>query len=325
MIKMSPKRDVALITGIAGSGGSYLAEFLVSQGLDVHGISRWHSTTSNSNLKNIIKDITLHECDLSDLGATIRAVKASKPDYIFHLAAHANVHVCFSNPTAVLHNNINSSINIFEAVKIVGIDPVIQHCSTSEVYGVVDKKNIPITESHPLDPVNIYAVSKLTQEKIASSYFHSYGTKVIITRMFAYINPRRADIFSSSFAKKIVEIERGERDTLTHGNLNSIRTLIDVRDAMESYWVASQKCEYGIPYNIGGGFSMSVGDFLDLLKSRSTSQIKSVLDKDLLRPIDVTLQIPDTSKFDSTTNWKPRYSLEESVDYLLDYYRAGDS
>ena len=143
--------------------------------------------------------------------------------------------------------------------------------------------------------------------------------------MFAYINPRRGDIFSSAFARKVIEIERGEREVLTHGNLNSIRTLIDVRDAMESYWVASQKCEYGVPYNIGGTTSTSVGDFLELLKSRSTIPIKSTVDKNLLRPVDVTLQIPDTSKFYSTTNWKPKYSLEESVDFLLDYYRTGDS
>ena len=100
----------ALVTGITGQDGSYLAELLLSQGLDVHGISRWHSTTSNSNLSNIIDDVTLHECDLNDLGATIRAIKAANPDYIFHLAAHANVHVCFSNPIAVLNNNINKSL-----------------------------------------------------------------------------------------------------------------------------------------------------------------------------------------------------------------------
>ena len=101
----------ALITGIAGSGGSYLAEYLISKkDIEVHGISRWHSTTSNSNLKNIKNDIIMHECDLNDLSATIRAIEACKPDYIFHLAAHANVHVCFSNPIAVLQNNINNTI-----------------------------------------------------------------------------------------------------------------------------------------------------------------------------------------------------------------------
>lgn len=313
----------ALITGIAGSGGSYLAEFLVnSAGLDVHGISRWHSTTNNDNLKAVRDQITMHECDLNDLSATIRAIEASKPDYVFHLAAHANVHVCFSNPIAVLQNNINNTINLFEAIRIVGIDPVIQFCGTSEVYGQVDPKNTPITEEHPLEPVNIYAVSKLTQEKIASSYFHSYGMKVVITRMFAYINPRRGDIFSSAFARKIVEIERGERDILTHGNLESVRTLIDVRDAMESYWVACQHCEYGVPYNIGGESVMTVGDFLEVLKKLSTSNIISQVDPKLLRPVDVTLQVPEVSRFLNVSGWKPKYSIEESVDFLLNHYRG---
>jgi len=312
----------ALITGIAGSGGSYLAEYLINNtDLEVHGISRWHSTTSNSNLKAISHKLVMHECDLTDLSATIRAIKNAKPDYIFHLAAHANVHVCFSNPIAVLQNNIDNTINLFEAIRIVGIDPIIQFCGTSEVYGLVDIKNTPISEDSPIEPVNIYAVSKLTQEKIASSYFHSYGMKVVITRMFAYINPRRGDIFSSAFARKIVEIEQGKRDILTHGNLDSVRTLIDVRDAMESYWIACQHCDYGVPYNIGGETVVTVGQFLDVLKSKSSCEIKSEVDQSLLRPVDVTMQIPDVSKFISKTNWKPKYSIEESIEFLLDHYR----
>ena len=312
----------ALITGIAGSGGSYLAEFLVNNtDLEVHGISRWHSTASNRNLNSISHKIKMHECDLTDLSATIRAIQESKPDYVFHLAAHANVQVCFSNPIAVLQNNINNTINLFEAIRIVGIDPVIQFCGTSEVYGLVDIKDTPITEEQSLAPVNIYAVSKLTQEKIAASYFHTYDMKVIITRMFAYINPRRGDIFSSAFARKIVEIEQGKRQVLTHGNLNSVRTLIDVRDAMESYWVACQHCDYGVPYNIGGESVVTVGEFLEILKQKSTCKIISEVDQSLLRPVDVTMQIPDVSKFISKTNWRPKYSIEESVEYLLGHYR----
>lgn len=311
----------ALITGIAGSGGSYLAEYLVKQDLEVHGISRWHSTTSHSNLKNVVSEIKIHECDLNDLSATIRALEKSKPDYIFHLAAHANVHVCFSNPIAVLQNNINNTINLFEAIRIVGIDPIIQFCGTSEVYGLVDEKDTPITEQHPLEPVNIYAVSKLTQEKIASSYFYSYDMKVVITRMFAYINPRRGDIFSSAFARKIVEIEQGKREVLTHGNLNSVRTLIDVRDAMESYWIACQHCEFGVPYNVGGETVTTVGKFLNVLRSKASVPIRSQVDRNLLRPVDVTMQIPEVSKFIKATGWKPKYSIEESVEFLLDHYR----
>ena len=149
------------------------------------------------------------------------------------------------------------------------------------------------------------------------SYHKSWGLNVITTRMFAYINPRRSDLFATAFARQVIEIEQGKRDVLTHGNLDSVRTLIDVRDAMRTYWIASEKCDYGSAYNIGGTDVLSVGDFLEILKSRSRVKIISQQDPDLLRPIDITLQIPDTSKFDQLTNWKPEYTLEETIDFLL--------
>lgn len=313
----------ALITGIAGSGASYLAEFLLKQNIEVHGICRWHSSSSFKNIKNIQKDLILHECDLNDLSATIRALKESKPDYVFHLASHANVQVCFSNPIAVLQNNINCAINLFEALRILSLDPIVQFCSTSEVYGNVSKESCPITESFPLEPVNIYAVSKLTQEKIALSYFYSYKMRILITRAFAYINPRREDIFASAFAKKIVEIENNKRDVLTHGNLDSVRTLIDVRDMVEAYWMAVQKCEFGIPYNIGGNVVISVGEFLQKLIKRSKKKdIRTAVDPKLIRPVDVTMQIPDVKRFTDCTQWQPKIGLNESLDFLLDYYRS---
>ena len=202
------KMSIALITGIEGSCASYLAEYLLEQGLEVHGFARWHSATKNKNIEKIRQKIKRIECDLNDLSATIRSLKESKPDYIFHLAAHANVKVCFSNPIAVLENNIKNTINLFEAIRILEYDPVVQHCSTSELYGIIKKEDCPVSETFQLNPVNPYAVSKLTQEKIASCYYHSFGIKVIITRTFAYINPRRPEIFSSAFAKQIVEIEK---------------------------------------------------------------------------------------------------------------------
>lgn len=313
----------ALITGITGSGASYLAEYLVENLPDVkvHGLSRWHSTSSIRNIDHIKDNLTLHECDLTDFSAVYTTLKKIRPDYIFHLAAHANVKVCFSNPLAVLNNNINNTINLFEVIRILGLDPVIQFCGTSEVYGLVDKKDTPIREDQPLNPVNIYAVSKLAQEKIAMSYFYCYGMKVVVTRMFAYINPRRADIFSTAFATQVAMIEKGKQKVLKHGNLDSIRNLIDVRDAMRSYWIASQSCKFGQPYNIGGTNVLSVGDFLEKLKDRSSCAVQSVVNPDLLRPSDVTLQISDSSKFIKQTGWKPKYSLEESIDFLLDNCR----
>ena len=311
----------ALITGISGSGASYLADFLLFQNLEIHGMARWHSTSTNNNLKNIADKITIHDCDLLDLSSVIRTLRKVKPDYIFHLASHANVRSCFDNPIAVMNNNVNCTINLFEAIRLEGLDPVVQFCGTSEVYGQDKEEDLPITEENKIDPVNIYAISKLTQEKIAKSYYLAYGMKVVITRMFAYINPRRQDIFSSAFAKKAVEIERGQRQILTHGNLDSTRTLIDVRDAMESYWIASNKCDYGQEYNIGGETVITVGEFLDVLKLKAKVEILSEVDESLFRPVDVTLQVPSVEKFRSQTDWYPKYSFEDSVELLLDYYR----
>ena len=313
----------ALITGITGSGGSYLADYIVDHHPEVavHGITRWHSTSSQKNIDQSRGSITLHECDLNDLSATFSVMERVKPDVIFHLAAHANVRTSFITPLAVLENNIRGTAHLLEAVRMARIDPVIQICSTSEVYGQVDATDVPIKETCPLNPSSPYAVSKVTQDLLGFTYFRSYGMKIIRTRMFAYLNPRRDDLFATAFALQVARIEAGRQQELLHGNLDSVRTLIDVRDAMESYWIAAEKCSPGEAYNIGGNKVVSVGEFLTVLKKLATYPIPSRLDPSLLRPADVTLQIPDITKFKNQTGWMPRYSFEESMSYLLDACR----
>jgi len=321
MIKRKFKK--ILITGISGSGGSYLADYIVENqpDVEVHGISRWHSTSGNHNLENILDKVTVHESDLLDLSSIVRVLEEVQPDGIFHIASYANVRNSFITPLSVMNNNVMGTANLFEAIRLAKIDPVIQLCSTSEVYGKVDPKNVPIEESCPINAVNPYSVSKVTQDLLGQSYFMSYGMKVIRTRMFAYINPRRADLFATSFATQVARIEAGLQDELKHGNLDSTRTLIDVRDAMASYWIALESGEYGEIYNIGGKTVIKVGEFLDLLKDKAKCEIKSSVNPKLLRPADITLQIPNTSKFEDTTGWKPKYSFDESVEYLLNHCR----
>jgi GDP-mannose 4,6-dehydratase len=314
----------ALVTGISGSGGSYLADYIIEQqpAVAVHGIARWHSTSSSGNLARAGKRATVHECDLTDFSSVLRVIRDARPDVIFHIASHANVWAGFKTPLAVLHNNIMGTANLLEAVRSAEISPIIQICSTSEVYGQVDPKDVPIRETCPINPSSPYAVSKVTQDLLGTTYFRSYGMPIIRTRMFAYINPRRADLFATSFAMQVARIELGLQDELTHGNLDSTRTLIDVRDAMESYWVAAVKGEAGEVYNIGGNTVITVGAFLEALKKLARVPIRSRIDPNLLRPADVTLQIPDTSKFAATTGWQPRYTFDESVAFLLAECRA---
>lgn len=311
------QKKIVFISGIGGSGGSYLAEFLVNEHpeAEVHGCTRWHSTTNRSNLDSIKDKIIIHESDLLDLPSIIRIFRKIHPTHIFNLASHANVRVAFDTPLAVLNNNITLTANLLEAVRLECPECIFQHCSTSEVYG--NPLTFPMTEEHPLKPVNPYSVSKLAQESLAYAYYKSWNLKVIITRMFAYINPRRHDLFATSFARQVVKIERKLQDSLHHGNLNSIRTIIDVRDAMRSYWLASEKCVYGEPYNIGGVDSISVNEFLDRLIHKAKCYIQVEQDKNLLRPVDVTKQIPDTTKFDTLTGFKTEYTLDESIEWLL--------
>ena len=313
----------ALITGISGSGGSYLADYIVENHpeVEVHGISRWHAAGTEKNLQDSKSRIKMHECDLNDFSATFSVLREVKPDVIFNLAAHANVRASFINPLAVMENNTRSTANLLEAIRLAEIDPVIQICSTSEVYGQVDPKNVPIKEDCPLNPSNPYAASKVFQDMLGYVYFRSYGMKVIRTRMFTYINPRRLDLFATAFAMQVARIEAGLQRELLHGNLDSVRTPLDVRDSMESYWVVAEKCRFGEVYNIGGIKSITVGEFLELLKKQAKCKIPSRIEGTLLRPSDVTLQIPDNSKFVSETGWQPKYSFEESVKYLLDHCR----
>jgi len=313
----------ALITGISGSGGSYLAECVAAQpGIAVHGISRWHSTSGSTNLAQVADRVTLHECDLTDFSSVARVLMETRPDVIFHIASHANVWAGFKTPLAVMHNNVMGTHNLLEAVRLAAIDPVIQLCSTSEVYGQVDPKNVPIKEDCPINPSSPYAVSKVTQDLLGYTYFRSYGQKIVRTRMFAYLNPRRADLFATSFAMQVARIEAGLQDELLHGNLDSTRTLIDVRDAMDAYWVAAVRGRPGEIYNIGGETVITVGQFLDVLKTLARCPIPSRQDPNLLRPADVTLQIPDTSKFRTETGWKPRFSFDESIAFLLQHCRS---
>ena len=241
---MEPRQfSRALITGVTGSGGSFLAEYIVNNqpGTEVHGISRWHSASSNSNLSEIINSVTVHECDLCDFSSVLSVLNEVKPDVIFHIAAHANVRASFTTPLSVMQNNVMGTSNLLEAIHASGLDPVVQICSTSEVYGQVDPKNVPINEDCPFNPSSPYAVSKVTQDLLGFAYFRSYGMKVIRTRMFAYLNPRRRDLFATSFALQVARVEAGLQDELLHGNLDSVRTLIDVRDAMETYWLAASR------------------------------------------------------------------------------------
>ena len=312
-----------LITGITGMVGSHLAEYVLENHPDaeVHGLTRWRSPLDN--IRGILDRVSLHNADIRDLNSMIGLLNDVKPDKIFHLAAQSYVTVSFITPADTLTTNVIGTTNLLDAVRITGIDPMIHICSSSEVYGQVREDEVPITESNPFRPASPYAVSKVGEDMIALQYFLSYGIKTIRTRMFTHTGPRRGDVFAeSAFAKQIAEIEAGVRENPVRvGNLESVRTLADVRDAVKAYWLLLEKCEPGEVYNIGGNQTMKIGDILKILASYADCEIRHEVDPALFRPSDVTLQIPDISKFQDATGWTPEIPVETTLLDLLNYHR----
>lgn len=306
-----------LITGGAGSGGSYLAEYIIENHPEykVWIPVRWHSTSVLNNIKNIKDKVNTRECDLNDLPSIIRLLEECKPKKIFHMAATANVHVAFKTPLAVLQNNIFGVANLLEAIRLSCPDAIFQMCSTSEIFGTPEIT--PISELHPINPSNAYAVSKLCGDRLSYAYWKSWGLKILISRAFCYANPKRHDLFATSFALQIARIEQGKQLKLRHGNLSSIRTIMSVKDMSEAYWIISNFDTFGEAYNLGGTEPFSVGEFLNKLIERSTCKIVTELDESLLRPSDITNQCPDCSKFFNRTYWRPKYSIDDCADFLL--------
>jgi len=305
-----------LITGITGSGGSYLAEHILSRdkNIKIFGIYRSHGY---KHLFNKNKRVHLFKGDLRNQIRTQKIIKKIQPDLIFHLASSANVRKSFDTPYTFINNNIDITINLLESIRRLKIKPLTIICSTSEVYGLVSKKEIPIKEKQIMRPASPYAVSKSTQDLLSQVYHKNYGQNIIITRMFSYTNARRKDLFATSFANQISLIEKGIIKILRHGNLESVRTFVDISDAMEAYWLTAKKGKIGEIYNIGGKKTIKVKDFLHELIKNSNVKIRTQLDKKLLRPTDVTLQIPDCKKFQKDTGWKLKISFKNSVKKLL--------
>ncbi len=312
-----------LITGITGMVGSHLAEYILANHPDaeVHGLVRWRSPLEH--VAHLVDRVSLHQGDLRDLTSLITVMKAARPDRVFHLAAQSYVVTSFTAPADTLHTNVIGTTNLMDAVRWADLDPRIHICSSSEVYGQVTADEVPIRETNPLRPASPYAVSKVGEDMIALQYFLSYGLKTLRTRMFTHTGPRRGDVFAeSTFARQIAEIEAGTRpNPVKVGNLDSVRTLADVRDAVRAYWMLLETGTPGEVYNIGGERTLTVGEILEILKGFATCPITHAVDPARLRPSDVTLQIPDTTKFREATGWRPEISPEDTLRDLLQYQR----
>lgn len=329
-----------LITGITGMVGSHMADFLLTNtDWDIYGVCRWRSPLDNVShlLKRAEKKdrIDFEYADLNDEVSLIKVISDVKPEYIFHLAAQSYPLTSFSAPIDTLNTNILGTARLLEAIRLEmsrdnNYHPVIHVCASSEVFGRIPPEKKPkdgIDEECSFHPASPYAISKVGTDLLGRYYAEAYNMTVMTTRMFTHTGPRRGDVFhESTFAKQIAMIEHGMIPPIVKvGNLKSLRTYADVRDAVRAYYLlVTINPVPGEYYNIGGNYTCEVGDTLKTLIGMSTEKdhIKVEVDPARLRPIDADLQVPNCQKFTKHTGWKPEIPFKKTMEDLLNYWRA---
>lgn len=328
-----------LITGITGMVGSHLADFLLENtDWDIYGVCRWRSPLDNVEQllerANKRDRIYFEYADLNDQISLIKVINNIKPDYIFHLAAQSYPMTSFTAPIETLNTNILGTCRLLEAIRNLmeqdkDYKPVVHVCASSEVFGKIPADKKPkegINEECPFHPASPYAISKVGTDLLGRYYAEAYGMIVMTTRMFTHTGPRRGDVFhESTFAKQIAMIEKGLIPPVVKvGNLESLRTYADVRDAVRAYYMLVTKNPIaGEYYNIGGRYTCTVRETLETLISLSTKKDEIIveIDPERLRPIDADLQVPDCRKFEEHTGWQPEISYKQTMEDLLNYWR----
>ena len=330
-----------LIFGGAGFVASHLVDYCLSKGDEVIGTIRW-----NEDLSRLNKNIETEYVEATDLSSVIRAINKHRPDVLSVLYAQSWVVSSFQNPISTIETNTIGTLNVLEAVRLIqDIDkkifeelknndiiqdynvynPLIHICSSSEFYGNVPIDKQPITEQHKASPMNVYGVGKVGADLLSQLYAQYYDMRILITRMFTHTGPRRTMMSAECYyAKHIAEIECGKREKkIALGNMKSVRTWADVRDAIKNYYELFKKCKTGI-YNCSGEKQKSIQEVLDYLLSISKlnkEEIEFYTDESLLRKIDVEVQIADIEKYKKDCEWNNEISFEQIMTDLLNYWR----
>jgi len=317
-----------LITGITGFVGSHLADYVLSLGPNyrVWGTKRWHLSRLD-NVRHMLDDVTLVDCDLTDPISVRGMIDEVKPDRVFHCAAESFVSPSWQNPHRYMQVNYHGTVNLLDAITVRGLDCPFHIPGSGEEYGHVDEAALPITPETVLQPVNPYAVTKIAQDLIGFVYHQSYGTKVIRTRAFNHEGPRREKVFGIPwYAYQIARVEAGKQaPRLEVGAIDDHRNFTHVRDMVEAYWLSTEKCTPGELYLVGSEAPESIHTFRQALERLiDMSTVKGITHETVpqyVRPTQVPRLIADTAKFRDATGWEPKISFETILTDTLDYWR----
>jgi len=329
---------IALITGITGQDGSYLAEFLLEKGYEVHGIIRRASLINTDRIDHIYNSVHLHYGDLTDSTNLVRIIQQVQPDEIYNLGAQSHVKVSFEIPEYTGQVDALGTLRILEAVRLLGMEQKtrIYQASTSELYGKVQE--IPQKETTPFHPRSPYGVAKLYGYWIVKNYRESYGLHASSGILFNHESPRRGETFvTRKITLGLSRISTGKQDILYLGNLNAKRDWGHAKDFVEAMWLMLQQDEPD-DYVIATGKQYSVKDFVEASAPYFGMKIvwmgeglnefgydlntkKEVIrvDPKYFRPAEVETLLGDASKAKEKLGWEPKISFNQLVEDMCIY------
>ena len=321
-INMSKK---ALITGITGQDGSYLAELLLSKGYEVHGIIRRASTFNTSRLDPIYTDphiekskLFLHYGDLSDASALARLLGKVAPNEIYNLAAQSHVRVSFDCPEYTADITGTGTVRLLEAIRETGIKPRFYQASSSEMYGMV--REVPQTEATPFYPRSPYGCAKVFSFWLTVNYRESYGLHASNGILFNHESPRRGETFvTRKITRAVAHIKAGLQKKLYLGNLDAKRDWGYAKEYVEAMWLMLQQ-DKADDYVIATNETHSIREFLDVTFEHAGMDWKKYveIDERYYRPAEVDLLIGDYSKAKKQLGWEPKTRFKDLAKLMVD-------
>ena len=302
-----------LITGVNGFVGRYFVECLRKYepesnvlGVDIGDIAN-------------VADIEYKKIDLRDGEAVSKMIAEYKPDYIVHLAAMSSVAQSWQEPATCFLNNTSAFLNIAEAVRLQALNSRILSVGSSEEYGIY---NEPMQEIFNLHPKSPYSVARLSQEYLSKLYVDRFGTDIVMTRSFNHIGPRQSDRFViPSFIKQLVAISRGAENKMLVGNIEVIRDFLDVRDVVEAYYLILQKGKMREVYNVCSGQGRKLREIITTTADLLGIEPNVIIDEARVRPNDMLRVVGDNTKLKTQLGWKQKYTLEETLQDIIDYWK----
>ncbi len=323
---MNNLKDIPiLITGGCGMVGSHLVDYFYERGHWVTATAFSHPTI---DLDDVIDKANYIECDVRNKTLIEIIIRDLKPTTIYHLAAQSYPTVSWEHPNETIDINVNGTINIFEAIKIVkkedsSYDPmVVIACSSAEYGAALTPENVPIKEEAPLLPLHPYGVSKVGQDLLGFQYFQNDGIRNIRARIFNTTGPRKSNDVVSDFTKRAILCEQGKEKELRVGNLTTQRAITDVRDLILALVALAEKGTPGDVYNICGDSIYKISDIITMIEAAMHTKLNVVQDPALMRPSDEPIIYGDAQKLKNTTGWEQEYPLQKTIVDMLEYWRS---